>query len=180
MGACALALLMHFLFIGLYTFPGTPAPQVVHAAAREYSFPMFHQGWRLFAPNLREFDNKLEYRSAVQGEWSDWQKPGLMEYDADRLAYFSNKIAMKLHNTCNAKEGGIYYIDDVPRTDAVEKSTDFVRAAYMCFKHWNYYHENSPDSIQLRLNYRFMPGADGTPANEDLQFTFNPYDTRTD
>jgi hypothetical protein len=140
---------------------------------------MFHQGWRLFAPRMRTFENNLEYRYANEGEWSEWKGLGREGTDdVPRLAYFSSKVAMKLHSTCNDSINGIYYIDKVAQTDAVEKSADYIRSAYMCYKHSVYFYNITPDSVQLKLGYRFIPDHVTGEADSDLLFIFSPYDTR--
>ena len=173
--AALAVLLLHFGFTALHTMPGLPAPAFVKSWSRAYMTPMFHQGWMLFAPDVKTFNAQLHYRVPENGQWSEWKTTDDLHPVTDhrRLFYVSRKVALKLVNTMNSKEYGVYYVNDQPQFDKVMRTADYQRALYMAYKEHEWLTSQRADSLQLRLDVRFIPDPQtGESEYDDLTFTF--------
>lgn len=60
--------LLHSVLIAAYTFPRNMVPERLHLIGQWYSRPLFHQYWKLFAPDPPLCSCALEARVA-QGTW---------------------------------------------------------------------------------------------------------------
>jgi hypothetical protein len=170
-----LVLLVHFTCTVLHTMPGFPAPAWLKVQARYYMEPMFHQGWMLFAPDVKNYNAQISYRIPEAGGWSDWKTTDSLEPVADhsRVKYVGRKVALKLVNTMNSDQMGVYYVDDVPQYDKVVTTGDYQRALYLVYKQNEIITGQLVDSIQLKLDVWFVPDfKTGKVPYEDLNFTF--------
>lgn len=70
-----LAFILHFFLTTLHCLPeGSLSPRW-RSYSHLYSYPQFHQGWGLFAPQPQDRNKRLEIRYAKGGTWSDWIHP---------------------------------------------------------------------------------------------------------
>lgn len=60
---------MHTLLLAFYTFPGRLIPEQLRVLGQIYARPLFHQQWRLFAPDPPLCDCKLEVKVGEE----DWR-----------------------------------------------------------------------------------------------------------
>lgn len=168
-------LFVHFGFTVLHTMPGFPAPAWLKVQARHYMEPMFHQGWMLFAPDVKNYNACISYRTPNNKSWSEWKTTDSMSpvSDHNRIKYVGRKVALKLVNTMNNKSMGVYYVSDEPQYDKVVTSGDYQRALYMVYKQHELMTDERVDSIQLKLDVWFTPDFEsGVKPYDDLSFTF--------
>lgn len=166
---------VHFGFTVLHTMPGFPAPAWLKVQARYYMEPMFHQGWMLFAPDVKNYNACISFRTPSDGNWSEWKNTDSMKpvSEHNRVKYVGRKVALKLVNTMNSKNLGIYYLADKPQYDKIITSGDYQRALYMVYKQHELMTGERVDSIQLKLDVWFIPDFDSRiKPYEDLSFTF--------
>ena len=60
---------VHIALLAAYTLPQQFVPTRVRYWSQAYSRVLFHQDWRLFAPDPPECGCSIEYRNATEGEW---------------------------------------------------------------------------------------------------------------
>jgi hypothetical protein len=68
-GAWLLRLLvtLHIIMLAAYAVPDTWLPAVARHVAQRYARPLFHQQWKLFAPDPPRCSCQVEYRLGDQG-----------------------------------------------------------------------------------------------------------------
>jgi hypothetical protein len=74
--------LLHFFLIALHCLPDEYLSERWNSYAHYYSYPVFHQGWGLFAPEPQRKYKRMELRYASEGAWSEWQHPEQWSEDA--------------------------------------------------------------------------------------------------
>jgi len=69
-------LVSHTLLLALYTFPSRLVPEQLRIIGQLYARPLFHQQWRLFAPDPPLCDCRLQWSTAAMS-WRDVEyRPG--------------------------------------------------------------------------------------------------------
>ena len=66
------ALMVHFSITLIYVFRDD-MPIALNQKTDRYMAPVFHQNWKLFAPDLPRYNCELEFRLAINNEWTDWK-----------------------------------------------------------------------------------------------------------
>jgi hypothetical protein len=66
---------IHFSMIVMHCMPDSYLPARWRSYSHWYAYPMFHQGWGLFAPEPQKKYKRLEFAYAQNGEWSEWIHP---------------------------------------------------------------------------------------------------------
>jgi len=172
-----LVLFVHFSFTSLYTVPPLPAPQALKDLSRQYMYPMFHQGWQLFAPDVPHYQTGLFFRSNTEGEWSAWKEAGTGDegFNHFRLKYVSRKLSMVLNSSMAAERTKLYYYKGEPQYDKVVTGMGFNQSLYFCAMQYKFLKHHLPDSLQLRMEYEITPDFfSGVKPIEDMTFTFPP------
>jgi hypothetical protein len=103
-----LILSFHFLFIIVYLTDGKYSPEILNRATARYVQPLFHQSWKIFAPEPPLWNVRLVYRCQfTDSTWSKWKDPGchwLLKHYSNRFSYYGKaylvhaKIARELFN----------------------------------------------------------------------------------
>lgn len=79
-----IALAVHTLLIACYTLPSRMVPELLRVQAQRYVRPVFHQQWRLFAPDPPTCSCRLEMQQG-DGPWEPVEIQ-LRHYLARRMA----------------------------------------------------------------------------------------------
>lgn len=64
------AVLLHTLLLAAYTFPEQFVPEQARVIGQWYARPLFHQQWKLFAPDPPQCSCELEVRFGQGASWS--------------------------------------------------------------------------------------------------------------
>ena len=147
---------LHFFLTIAYTFRENVSYPVA-AAADNYAIPLFHQNWKLFAPDPAKYNAELEYRYARASAWSDWNDASAAFGfgNASRVETieqgFNSSLGWQVVNNFYTKDGRAQY-------DRLVSSPSYVSALYFVMRmHNRFKQEESMDSIQVRLKFRFTP-----------------------
>lgn len=155
-----LVLSVHLLMCVVYSFR-SHMPRALVAKADVYCVPLFHQNWQLFAPDLPEYTSNLQYRIANGGQWSVW---------ADATGNFGYGITSKMETI---EQGfnvaldwqvmdNLYSKGGKKQFDRIVQSNAYASALFYVLKMEEIHHRQSqPDSVQVRMEYRFTPAPDG-------------------
>lgn len=147
-------------------------PPTLNQLSSNYTFPVFHQDWKLFAPNLAQYNTELEYRYSQKGNWSEWKDVSVgNNYEAtsriERIEQsFNHQLAWQVTNNLYSENGITQY-------DRILKSNAYRSALYFVVKMQALNHsEIKCDSLQIRLNFRFtpLPYSVKEPETEQLEF----------
>ncbi|NNE54639.1 MAG: hypothetical protein HKN32_01370 [Flavobacteriales bacterium] len=169
-------LFVHFAMTSLYTIPSLPAPEGLKKMSRSYIWPMFHQGWQLFAPNVPGYQNDLFFRAYADGKWTEWMDASRMPEVSNhpRIPYITQKVAIRMSNMVKDPERGVYYADDLPQLDKVEITAPYQFGIFYCRQQYKMRFGTFPDSLQLRLDFIVTPNFfTGKKEVEDKSFTFS-------
>ncbi len=160
----AVALAGHYTLTSIYNFRQFVSPEV-RALGDRYTFPAFHQGMELFAPEVPHYNYELESRTARAGIWTDWK-------DVTESAGFSvtsrpERVEQSFnHYLAKFVADNFYSKDGVRQFDGIVRSKAYRDALYYAIemnKKFNL--EPAYDSLQIRLNFRFTPQpGSGLPA----------------
>ena len=164
-------LVVHFAFTLVYTFPGVPVPKKAQELSYAYMVPMFHQGWKLFAPDITNYNLTVSRRCYSQGKWED---RGAIDQNMahSRLPYALSKITPALTTSLNDSLRGLYYVDNQARYDRVTNGGAFKAVVYYLLKEESHRMGAAPDSIQLTLTYTFTPDLRTGEAQEEVVLEF--------
>lgn len=152
--ALAVFVAVHFTATLVYTVPDVPIdPRIQHRAAM-YMKPMFHQGWKLFAPDVPTCNPVLQFRLSRRGEWTSYQKV-LREDEVlahPKLTYTVHKLAVYLMNALRVQCG------DTPNREALHQRAFESGSFARCVSFTSRVHADSEcDSLQLRLVLAHIP-----------------------
>jgi hypothetical protein len=147
-------LLTHFTLTGIYTFQELPVSENVRAISNAYTIPFFHQNWKLFAPEMPNYDCFLWVRTKENSMWSApfrMSERGNFGYSS-KVTYMEFSIANALANELAAN---MYWENGKRNLTRVEQSLSFGRAVYfaerMCRRHLDL----QADSLQIQLQFHF-------------------------
>jgi len=151
------ALIGHFVLTIIYSLQGAPVPPPVREISNRYAIPLFHQNWKLFAPQVPEYDNQLEYRFQSPEGWSEWADvSGSHGYSRGSKAEYMEQtltgaLAWQLANNLYARNQRL-------ELERIVNSFDYFRALHFTRRmHARHAFETAPDSIQMRVRFRFTP-----------------------
>jgi hypothetical protein len=162
-----LALAGHFTFVLIYSFRDFVPPKVQHLSDR-YMVPCFHQNWKLFAPDLPKYNAELEYRFAKSSVWSDW-------FDVSAHSGFDKRSKIEtVEQGFNSSlswqiQNNYYSVEGRPQFDRLVSSPSYADALFMTLKMHQLKYGEKPDSVQIRMNFRFTPAPDQA---RNFQFTY--------
>lgn len=151
---------VHFIMITAYSFRDN-LPYTATRISDRYSIPFFHQNWKLFAPDLARYNVELEYRYPQSPtEWSQWgDASATFGYDLkSRIETveqgFNHLLGWQIINNFYSRDGRKQF-------DRIVQSREYANALFFVMKmHQVHKDEILPDSLQLRLNFRFTPPPD--------------------
>lgn len=136
-------------------------------------YPMFHQGWKLFAPDVPEDQYYLEYRRAVNGKWSDFEQGEVpVGEEHPRIPYMIQKLQVYLARDMKK----FLYNDSASiRYDQVIDGAAYNRVLYFATKVQDIKYHQRPDSIQLRFSLLRSPEPFTASSIQSRSFLFPPY-----
>ncbi|MCC6601012.1 MAG: hypothetical protein IT223_10110 [Crocinitomicaceae bacterium] len=147
----------HFGLTTIYNFSYLKWPSFLKTVAMRYSAPLFHQNWKMFAPDIAAYHTELEYRAHADSGWSIWQDVSASNGfgPRSRVEYMEQTINSGLaYQIAN----NVYTRDARRVFDGAVHSFDFRKAAY--FTEELYERKTGKrlgDSLQLRVMFRFTP-----------------------
>lgn len=150
-------LLVHFGATVVYTVDDLPIdPRIQHRAAM-YMKPLFHQGWKLFAPDVPTCNPVMHFRVYEDGGWSPYRSlihgSGMPRHP--KLVYTTHKLAVYLMNALRLR------CDDTPDADALRQralaSGSFARCVNYAMRVHQGGYSTSADSLQLQLVLVHIP-----------------------
>ncbi len=122
--------------------------------------PLFHQNWKLFAPDLPVYNAELHYRIAHSGSWSGWADVttsfgyGTSSRMETIEQGFNTALAWQVMDNLYSKAGKKQY-------DRIVQSNAYASALFYLLKMQEIHQPDAQvDSVQLRLEYRFTPPYD--------------------
>lgn len=165
----------HFACTFVYSTSDLAYPRVVRDYAERYTVPFFHQGWKLFAPDVPKLRYELLYRYPLNGQWSSWEDtdelPGVTQHH--RVGYMSRKLQMYLASDMRKN----LYADSAGtlQYDRIVIAKPYYRSIYWVVRRHEILHGDRPDSVQLQMNVHFAQPFDGGPRPEMQSFRFPVY-----
>ena len=157
------ALLIHFGVTTVYSFSYLKWPPSVRSASIAYAVPLFHQNWKMFAPDVPEYNTELEYRSSSNGSWSEWKdvsasndfgKHSRIETMEQNI---NSGLAYQIANNLYTRDARREY-------DRVIESFDYSKAVHFTRElHRRKTGASIGDSLQLRGVFRFTPQPGSAP-----------------
>lgn len=164
-------LLIHFTMTLIYTF-GAGASGKINHISQQYMVPMFHQNWKLFAPDLAKYNTDLQYRFANEKGWSNWLDV-TEHFGFDKYSRIET-VEQGFNSALNWQVVNNYYsLQGRPQFDRLVQSPAYSSALFMAMKmHKTFLPGERLDSVQIRLHYRFTPGMNEsrTIQTSDLEF----------
>jgi hypothetical protein len=154
-----MAMIIHFTMVIAYSFREN-LPQGLVARADRYCVPLFHQNWKLFAPDLPTYNAELQYRISTAGEWGSWADV-TAAYGYGRSSRmetieqgFNTALAWQVMDNLYSKGGKKQF-------DRIVQSNAYASALFYALKMQEIHQpEVRIDSVQLRMEYRFTPKPD--------------------
>lgn len=166
-------LVIHFALTLIYVFRDQ-MPVVVNQRTDRYMAPVFHQNWKLFAPDLPRYNCELEFRLAMNNEWTDWKDMNAVYGYAENsvLETIEQNILTQLNwQVLN----NLYSRNDVRQFDRIMSSTAYTDAMFMVMKmHRNANPGQQEEMMQIRMRYRFTPQP-GDRSGQDVIMEFPFY-----
>lgn len=168
------AVFVHFILTGIYCFSKAPRTNVFTHLGEQYSVPMFHQNWSLFAPDVPKYDVQLEYRTAIKGSWKPWQDASQSNGfgSRSRIEYIEQNI-----NTGLAWQvvNNLYQSNNSVQFDRIVASNSYRQALHLVAGLVERTFDSEPDSLQLRMNFRFTPAQDKAYTFQTTKLEFPVY-----
>lgn len=148
--------LVHFGFTLLYVLPERLVGNTLRTWSTSYMYPVFHQGWSLFAPDVANWQSELYYRYYLNGEWSDWTSTSEIEGVTSHPKM--REMAEKLNHYLTIQlQEGLYYDGDTPKFDQVIVQGHYKSAVYFVQQHAARMGVNAMDSLQLKMEVGYSP-----------------------
>ncbi|MCH2197496.1 MAG: DUF5819 family protein [Flavobacteriales bacterium] len=167
--------LFHFVNTLVYSIPELKVPGTAKEVSNQYMTPFFHQGWKLFAPDVPAVQYSLEYRFPEEGKWNGWTNaedlPGISSHP--RVEYIIQKMELYLAN--DMRSNLTYNPDSTVNFDLIVDDAPYQRVLYYAVRRHESIYLSRPDSVQLRLNLHRTPPFDGSEKKEDISFQFPVY-----
>lgn len=71
---CALVFVFHFTMTILHNTPERYISSRMDSYSHLWCYPVFHQGWALFAPKPQDMTKHMDMRFYSQDSWTDWYR----------------------------------------------------------------------------------------------------------
>lgn len=167
-------LLFHFVCTLTYSLEYSP-PNRLTALRNQYMVPYFHQGWKLFAPDVPKDQYELEYRFSSEGAWSPWSSSEDFEgiSNHSRLPYVAQKLELLLG--IDMRRNLYFNEDSVLQYDLIVSDVPYMRVLYFAVRRHEILHQSRPDSVQLKMRVVFTPPFDGSAVEAPREFEFPVY-----
>jgi hypothetical protein len=151
------AMVMHFALTLLYQLPVASELSPAKDLAYRYSVPFFHQTWKLFAPDVPEYDVQLVYSLHLPDGWSEWHDAAGSLHKGNGSVTETLEQSMASGLTWEVTRN-VYTENDTVRFERVMRSFAYSRAVY--FLHG--LSKRLPgamdaDSVKIQLYYLFTP-----------------------
>jgi hypothetical protein len=165
---------IHFFLTTVYNLRYWASPSL-KSIGDKYTFPVFHQDMKLFAPDLAMYSVHLQSRVYSDGQWQQWtdvsQKAG---YD---LHSRMERVEQSLNHTLSWEvTQNLYSKEGVPQFDRLITGAAYRNALYYAWRMQTRYQPNEAyDSIQVGLNYVFTPLSGNEREVSQTQLAFPPY-----
>jgi hypothetical protein len=167
-------LLFHFICTLTYCLEFSP-PNRLTALRNQYMVPYFHQGWKLFAPDVKKDQYELDYRFSTGEEWSSWTSSEDFDDISShpRLPYVAQKLELLL--AIDMRRNLYFNEDSVLQYDLIVSDVPYMRVLYMAVRRHEILYQSRPDSLQLKLRIVFTPPFDGSLVEAPREFKFPVY-----
>ncbi len=163
----------HFVVTVIYAVDELPVRASVREHAKNYSVPFFHQGWKLFAPDVPEIHYEIRCAVSEGGDWQPFVNVNDLEGVSThtRMAYASQKLQMYLARELRRKlyfddSGEIAGLDDVVQTAAYHRMLHYISKR----------HERAngvaPDSMLVTFWVHFAPEFQSGEVFESRSYEF--------
>jgi hypothetical protein len=169
------ALIHHFACTVVYSTADLGWPRNVRAYAEQYSVPFFHQGWKLFAPDVPNLHYALLYRFSSDNHWSVWEDTdeltGVSQHH--RMGYMARKLQMYLASDMRKN----LYADEAGKLqyDRIVIAKPYYRMVYWVVRRHEILRGDRPDSLQLRMDVIYAQPFEGGVKPETQAFEFPVY-----
>lgn len=167
----------HFACTLIYSIPTLKVPDTAKAISQKYMYPYFHQGWKLFAPDVPEDQYLLEYRYSNSTGWSNYEQAETPEsISHPRIGYVAQKLQVYLARDMKKN----LYADDSTgvQFDHIVEDAAYLRVLYYAVRMHEIRHNARPDSVQLRMTVqRTRPfGEEGGYLEREYEFPVFHFD----
>lgn len=167
---------LHFAATVVYTVDSLPIDARIKHRVSNYMKPLFHQGWKLFAPDVPSCNPVVQYRTSHNGHWDSYSHllshEGLPKHP--KLTYITNKLAAYLMNALRIECG------DRPNPAAMSEralqSGTFSRCVHYAMNVHTFSGAAPFDSIQIQLVLTHIRpfGGGETPENTAIELPAMP------
>lgn len=165
----------HFACTLAYSLPQLPLHPAVRQWTNTYMTPFFHQGWRLFAPDVPQRYYSLEVRAWNGAIWSEFEVADDLQPVVDHMRVRS--VSQKLMNYLGKDmQKGLYFVDGKAQYDRVIQQSAYHRLLYFAVRRYELLGHERPGRLQLRLRVRFTPDFRNGSRKDDLIYTFPAFD----
>jgi len=177
--AAVVVITHHFACTFIYSTPDIGWQRRARDYAERYTVPFFHQGWKLFAPDVPNLHYALFYRHTTDGQWSSWEDtdalPGINAHQ--RIGYMARKLQMYLasdmrKNLYASPSGELQY-------DRIVVAKPYFRMVYWVVRRHEILYGNRPEAVQLRMDVIFAQPFEGGAPPETQAFEFPVYPLNT-
>lgn len=169
-----IALVVHFAIITAYGFRDQ-LPVSATKITDRYCVPMFHQNWKLFAPDLPKYDAQLAYRYNRDQSWSEWnditESCGFTRFSKMETIEqgFNTQLAWQVVNNYYARDGRAQF-------DRMVQSPAYANSLFYVLKmHQLHVDSIKPDSVQIKLKFVFTPPPDQAHSIQSSELAFPVY-----
>lgn len=155
-GICALVFVVHFSMTVLHNVPERYLSPRMESYSHLWCYPVFHQGWALFAPNPQDMTKHMDMRFYFDNSWSEWYRAEdicMTEHLKYRVTHYSK--------LCHVAQNATYHLwMELDRFDQQEidaqtyypKATGYGIAIHFA-KKYAFHYLNNPalDSVDVKL-----------------------------
>lgn len=162
----AVLFVLHFAATVIYTVDDIPVDARIKHRVSDYMKPMFHQGWKLFAPDVPTCNPVVQYRILRNGDWDVYTD--LLNHEQlprhPKLNYMTNKLAAYLMNALRIECGD--RPDLAAMNERALQSGTFSRCVQYAMNVHALSGASVADSIQIQLVLTHIPPFGGGAAPE--------------
>lgn len=167
----------HFVSTLAYSLPQLPLHPAVRQWTNTYMTPFFHQGWRLFAPDVPQRYYRLEVRSWDGASWTEFEVADDLQPKVGHMRVRS--VSQKLMNYLGKEmQKGLYFEDGKAQYDRVIQQSAYHRLLYFAARRHELLGREQAERLQLRLRVLFTPDFRDGSKKEDLTYTFPVFDLK--
>lgn len=163
----------HFVVTLIYAVDELPVHASVREHANRYSVPFFHQGWKLFAPDVPEIHYEVRYAVSAGDEWHPFRDVNELQGVSNhhRMAYTSQKLQMYLASELRRK---LYFGDsaEIEGLDDVAQTAAYHRMVYYISKRHERANGVEPDSMLVTFWVHFAPEFQSGEVFESRSYEF--------